>query len=79
MCYSIELRSVAESRANYVPVLRLHEDIGHPVVIVSQRVTERLDANILANETTSPETSAEHGPIHCLELSAAEMSSHARS
>ena len=78
-CCSIELRSILEGWADNVPVVCLHEDIGHPMVIISQRVTDCLDAQILAQETSSPGASTEHGPLHCLKLSTTKMTSHAGS
>ena len=66
---------VGESGAADEPVLRLHERVRHPVVVVALRVAESLDAHLGADEATSEGSTADLGPLHGAELSAAEVRS----
>ena len=75
---SVELGSVPERGAHDVPVLRLDEHVGHPVIVVSQRVSQRLDAQVLPQEAASPGTGADQRPLERFELTSAEVGSHAR-
>ena len=70
---------VAEDGTANVPVLCLHERVGHPVVVVGGRVAKGLDAHLLTDAAASEGSATEHAPLHGAELATAEVSSHAGS
>ena len=59
-----------------VPVLALDKRVGHPVVIVSGRVSEEHDTSLVAKEASSEGSSSNLAPLKHFELTTAEMGSH---
>lgn len=68
--------SVGQDGATDEPVLRLHEGVGHPVVLVRLSVAEGLNADLVSDAAASNGGTTEHEHLHSSELSAAEVTGH---